>query len=187
MTRAAVRRLLVLAVLAAAAGWFVFLRPQAIGGPAAYVLVSGESMEPSVEHGSLVIALPQAEYRIGDVVAYRVPSGEPGAGLLVIHRIVGGSAQAGYVMRGDDAAGSDIWRPKPADIVGRSQLVVPGAMPVFVFVRSPIVAASAAAALAVYLILGLWVSDRRRVTLVPPWAATGERDDDISFEGVLRG
>lgn len=186
MTGPAVRRLVFLAVLAAAAGWFVVLRPQIIGGPAAYVLVSGESMEPSLDPGSLVIALRQDEYRVGDVVAYRVPPGNPASGLLVIHRIVGGSAQDGYVMRGDNAAGSDIWRPMPAEIVGRSWVVVPGAMPVLLFARSPIVAASTASAMAVYLILGLWVPDRRRVTLVPPRAATGERDDDIAFEGVLR-
>lgn len=186
MTGPLIRRLVFLAVLAAAAGWFVVLRPQIIGGPAAYVLVSGESMAPSLAPGSLVIAFRQDEYRLGDVVAYLVPSGNPASGLLVIHRIVGGSAQDGYVMQGDNAAGSDIWRPMPADIVGRSRVVVPGAMPVLLFVRSPIVAASAAAALAVYLILGLWVPDRRRMTLAHPRSATGERDENISFEGVLR-
>jgi len=186
MIAPAVRRLVFLAVLTAAAGWFVVLRPQIVGGPAAYVLVSGKSMEPSLAPGSLVIALRQDEYRVGDVVAYRVPSGNPASGLLVIHRIVGGSAQDGYVMQGDNAAGSDIWRPMQADIVGRSRVVVPGAMPVLLFLRSPIVAASAAAALAVYLILGLWGPERRRVTLVPPRVAAGGREDTISFEGILR-
>jgi len=185
-----VGRFLAVVVLAAAAAWFVFLRPQAIGGPAAYVLVSGESMEPTLEPGALVVAMHQDEYQVGDVVAYRIPAGDPAAGLLVIHRIVGGSAESGFVMRGDNAAGSDLWRPTPVDILGRSQAVIPGAMPALLFARSPIVAASAAAALAVYLVLGLWAPDRRRVTQRFPSGGprTTEvpRAEDLSVEVLLR-
>jgi len=184
-------RLLAVLVLAAAAAWFVVLRPQAIGGPAAYVLVSGESMEPFLQPGALVIAMRQDEYQVGDVVAYRIPAGDPAAGLLVIHRIVGGSAESGFVMRGDNAAGSDLWRPTPVDILGRSQAVIPGAMPTLLFARSPIVAASAAAALAVYLVLGLWAPERRRVTpqrVRPggPRTAEGALVDELSVEFLLR-
>jgi len=183
-------RLLAVLVLAAAAAWFVVLRPQAIGGPAAYVVVSGKSMEPTLQPGALVIAMRQDEYQVGDVVAYRIPVGDPAAGLLVIHRIVGGSAESGFVMRGDNAAGSDVWRPTPADILGRSQAVIPGAMPALLFARSPIVAASVAAALAVYLVLGLWAPHRRRVTQRVrsggPSTAEVPRVDDLSAEVLLR-
>ena len=158
MTTNFVRNLLAGALLVAALGWLLFLRPQVLGGPAAYVLVSGSSMEPTLDAGSLVIAFRQDEYQVGDMVVYRVPADGPAAGRLVIHRIVGGSPASGYVMRGDNASGSDIWRPAPADIIGRSEVVVPGVMPVLLFARSPIVAASAAASLAVYLLLGLWVT-----------------------------
>jgi signal peptidase I len=158
MTANFVRNLLACALLLAALGWLFFLRPQVLGGPAAYVLVSGNSMEPALDAGSLVIAFRQDEYQVGDVVVYRVPVGGPAAGRLVIHRIVGGSAESGYVMRGDNTSGSDIWRPAPRDIIGQSEVVVPGVRPVLLFARSPIVAASAAAALAVYLLLGLWVT-----------------------------
>jgi signal peptidase len=148
--------MLTIAVVAAAVAWFFLLRPAALGGPAGYILVSGTSMEPNVHEGSLVVTIGQSEYRVGDVVAYRIPAGEPAAGLLVIHRIVGGSPNAGFVMRGDNATGSDVWRPRPGDILGAAQVVVPGATAVLLFARSPILAASAAAALAVYLVLGLW-------------------------------
>lgn len=158
-----VGQVVAVAALAAAIGWVVVLRPQVLGGPAAYILVSGQSMEPTLEAGSLVVALRQDSYQVGEIVAYRIPAGEPGAGLHVIHRIVGGSAEAGFVMRGDNANGSDIWRPKPNDILGKAQLIIPGAMPALIVARSPIVAASVAAALAVYLVLGLWAPDRRRV------------------------
>jgi signal peptidase I len=148
--------LLTAAVLLAVGAWLLVLRPEVLGGPAGYILVSGRSMEPSVHEGSLVLTLRRPEYLVGDVIAYRIPAGEPAAGLLVIHRIVGGSADEGFVVRGDNTGGSDIWRPTPDDILGRAQFVLPGAMPVLLFARSPIVAASVAAALAVYLVLGLW-------------------------------
>jgi signal peptidase len=156
MIRRVLEVLAVVAVAAVAIGWFVFLRPQVLGGPAAYILVSGQSMEPTIHAGSLVVAQRQETYQVGEVVAYRIPDGEPASGLNVIHRIVGGSADIGFVMQGDNAHGSDIWRPKPADIVGRSEVVVPGAVSVLLVARSPIVAASVAAALAVYFVLGMW-------------------------------
>ena len=149
--------LLTIAVLVAAVAWFFMLRPEALGGPAGYILVSGRSMEPNLYEGSLVVTLRQPDYRAGDIVAYRIPDGDPAAGLYVIHRIVGGSRETGFVMRGDNASGSDLWRPRPDDIVGKAQVIVPGATTAVLFVRSPIVAASAAASLAVYLVLGLWM------------------------------
>ncbi len=166
--------LLTIAVLVAVVAWFLVLRPQVLGGPAGYILVSGRSMEPNVHEGSLVVTFRHSEYGVGDVVAYRIPAGEPAAGLLVIHRIVGGSADAGFVTRGDNASGSDIWRPRPDDIVGTAQVVVTGATTALLFMRSPIVAASVAAALAVYLVLGLW-APRRGVGGIPESPAVTER------------
>jgi signal peptidase I len=160
--------MLTVAVLIAVVGWFLVLRPGVLGGRAGYILVSGRSMEPNVHEGSLVVTISQPEYRVGDVVAYRIPAGEPAAGLLVIHRIVGGSADSGFLMRGDNASGSDIWRPRPGDIVGKAEAVLPGAKGVLLFVRSPIVAASVAAALAAYLVLGLWPARWQQVQVRRP-------------------
>lgn len=112
-------------------------------------------MEPAIHPGSLVVVTRRAEYGIGDVVAYRVPEGNPGAGDNVIHRIVGGSADTGFIVRGDNTSGPDIWRPRPTEIVGTTWLTVPnGAMPLL-FLRSPSVIASFAAALSTYMVLGL--------------------------------
>ncbi len=172
-------RLALAAVVLAAAGWFIALRPQALGGPAAYILVAGQSMEPTIHPGSLVILFRRPQYAIGDVVAYRVPPGDPGAGLRIIHRIVGGSAEAGFVMRGDNTPSSDLWRPKPEAILGSAQVVIPGAMPVLLFARSPIVAASVAAGLAAFFALGFWAEDRRRPNSAgrpPGWRAYARRE-----------
>jgi len=173
--------LLTIGVSVAVVAWFLVLRPEVMGGPAGYILVSGRSMEPNVHEGALVVTLRQPEYRVGEIVAYRIPAGEPAAGLLVIHRIVGGSGDAGFVMRGDNAGGSDIWRPRQDDILGRAQIIVPGATTALLLARSPIVAASAAAALAAYLVLGLW-APRREAVMVAESPVTAEARGRPLFE-----
>jgi len=148
-------RLLRLLAIVVFVGWFVALRPQSLGGPAGWILVAGESMEPTIHPGSLVVVTRRVDYAVGDVVAYRVPEGNPGAGGNVIHRIVGGTADDGFIVRGDNTNAPDIWRPKPSEIVGALWLTLPdGALPLL-FLRSPIVVASLAAGFATYLVLGL--------------------------------
>ena len=53
--------------------WAHFLRPESLGGRAAYVLVSGQSMEPRYHTGDLVLVQRHAGYHVGQVIAYRVP------------------------------------------------------------------------------------------------------------------
>jgi signal peptidase I len=112
-------------LIATVAGWTVFLRPKMLGGPAAYVIVSGHSMEPTLHTGDFVLALRQESYGKGDVIAYRIEKGQAGAGTLVIHRIVGGSATDGYMTEGDNRRYRDPWRPKPSEIAGKMRLQVP--------------------------------------------------------------
>lgn len=133
-------------VLAIVVVWTVALRPQFLGGPTAVVLVSGTSMEPSLHTGDLVLVHRRPSYRVGDVVAYRVPRGNVGEGQVVIHRIVGGTAESGFVVRGDNRGTDDQWRPKPADIVGTHWADVPTGKPVLAALRSPIGLAALAAA-----------------------------------------
>jgi signal peptidase I len=127
--------LLLIAVLA---GWALTLRPQALGGPAGYVLVSGTSMEPKYHTGDMVLVLHQSEYRVGDVIAYRVPKGDVAAGAQVIHRIIGGDGTRGFVVQGDNRSAPDVWRPKNGDIVGAKKLRIPNAVLVLQFLRSPV-------------------------------------------------
>jgi len=139
--------------LALLVAWVVLLRPQALGGPAAYVVVSGVSMQPTMRDGDLVVIHSADAYRTGDVVAYRIPRGEPGAGTLVIHRIEGGSAARGFRVRGDNRATADHWRPRPRDVVGRAWVHVPGAGRVLALAGQP-AGLAALTALLVFLRLG---------------------------------
>ena len=121
--------------------WFVFVRPQSLGGRANYVIVSGQSMLPGLHDGDLVAAFEMGSYRSGDVVAYRVPEGEVGQGRLIIHRIIGGSAEQGFVVKGDNRGFPDLWRPKPNEIVGRMVGYIPKAGMALVWLRTPLLPA----------------------------------------------
>jgi hypothetical protein len=111
-------------------------------------------MLPTIEPGALVVVQRQASYEAGAIVAYRVPDGDPAAGHLVIHRIIGGSGDAGFIMKGDNVELTDLWRPTTAEVVGQLWLIAPGVAPIVQFLMSPILLASAAAAFAAYHAVG---------------------------------
>lgn len=106
--------------------------------PYAHVVVAGSSMEPTYGGGDLVITQRRPFYEPGQVVAYRIPRGEHGAGTLVIHRIVAGSATGGYVLKGDNREHVDAWRPTARDVVGEAVVHVPRAGLAISFLRSPL-------------------------------------------------
>lgn len=133
--------------------WFILFRPAWLGGPAAYTIVSGTSMEPTLQNGDLVIMRQTGLYAVGEIVAFRVPADEPGGGNLVIHRIVGGSAEDGFVTQGDNKPGPDPWRPTHDDVVGSFWCVIPGAGAVMRWLRTPAVFASLAAGFVVFVLL----------------------------------
>ena len=145
MARRAASLLLLVLVVGA---WFVLLRPAWIGGSATWIVVRGSSMLPTFASGDLVIVRSEASYRVGDVVAYRVPDGEIGAGHVVIHRLVGGDADA-FVAQGDNNDAPDPWRPAAARIAGRAWVSIPGVGRLVSWMRQPGFLGAAAAALVV--------------------------------------
>ena len=135
--------------------WAMFLRPQALGGPAGYVLVSGHSMNPIYHTGDMILVRHHDSYKVGDIIAYRVPKGDAMAGSQVIHRIIGGNAARGFVVQGDNRTAPDVWRPKPNDIVGSATLQIPQAVVVLQFMRSPLLLGLLAASFVfVFLLTG---------------------------------
>lgn len=140
--------------------WAVTLRPTSLGGPATYISVSGQSMVPTLRSGDLVILHEQRTYEAGDIVAYRIPAGEPGAGNRVIHRVVGGSGSEGYVTRGDNRTSDDQWRPTDDDVLGKLWLRGPGLGRALPRLRAPLIVATAAALVAIWVVLD-WKTPRR--------------------------
>lgn len=147
-------RVMTLGLLACAVACALLVWPGFLRGGAPYVIVSGNSMEPTLHSGDLVFTVRRGTYEVGDVVAYRIPAGTPGAGVLVIHRIVGGSASSGYVMQGDNRAGRDAWRPRPGDIVGAQALTVPRVGIGLAWARTPLGLATLAAIATALIVFG---------------------------------
>ena len=146
-------------------GWFVFLRPSALGGPAGYVTVSGESMEPTMYDGDFVITRERSDYEVGDVLVYRIEEEEVGAGGLVIHRVIGGSIEEGFKTQGDNRDQPDLWYPTAKDIVGEVWIEIPRLGQWLPILRSPIVVAAVAALLAFGYVMG---SGRKEEETDPP-------------------
>ena len=151
-----------LLTVAAVVFWAMFLRPQSLGGPAAYVLVSGKSMLPRYHTGDLVLVERQSHYHVGEVIAYHVPKGDATAGAQVIHRIIGGDAKHGFVVQGDNRTAPDVWRPKPADIVGAKAMRFPNALVLLQYLRSPLLLALMAASFVFVRVLGFGGDEKPR-------------------------
>lgn len=136
----------VLLVLAGAT-WLLFLRPEPLGGSTTYVIVSGVSMEPTLENGDFVIARRQTDYEIGDIVVYAVPKGDVGAGSRIIHRIIDEDADR-FVIQGDnpDIKVPDIWRPTAPEIEGKLWVAIPAVGRYLPLLRSPLILALLAGA-----------------------------------------
>ena len=132
------RLLLLLAQLGLVAAMLWFCLPQALGGRAGWVVVSGTSMLPHMHTGDLALVERQSSYHVGEVVAYHVPKGQVGAGYEVIHRIVGGNARTGWVIQGDNRTLPDLWRPHNSDIVGARLLWIPKAYLILRFLHTPL-------------------------------------------------
>lgn len=151
--RGSARFAVTMALAVIVAGWAVLLRPTFLGGPVTYVIVTGTSMEPTVHPGDVLVMRRHRGYRVGDLVAYRVPVEGPFRDARVVHRIVGGSPEAGFVVRGDNRPTADLWRPRPRDVVGRAWLRLPGVGRFLLRLRSPLVVAGLAGSLAFVCVL----------------------------------
>ena len=119
-------KLAALLALTAAGLWFGL--PQRLGGRADWVMVSGTSMLPRLHTGDLVLVEHQSNYRVGEVVAYRIPKHEIGAGHVVIHRIIGGNGATGWRLQGDNRTAPDLWYPTNHDVIGAKELRIPHAL-----------------------------------------------------------
>jgi signal peptidase I len=144
------------------AGWYVTLGPTLVGGPAAYVVVSGHSMDGTYETGDLIITRQQSSYEVGDIVTFTLDNGGQ-----VIHRIIGGNGTRGYVMQGDNNPNPDPWRPSDEEIVGKSWVRLAGKAYWLELPREPWFAGSVAGILALIALMSGERSKRSRRASAP--------------------
>jgi signal peptidase I len=179
--------LVVLAVVAS--GWWVVLRPTSFfGGTATFITVKGTSMLPTLKTGDFVLAEAQPSYEVGDLVVYRVPRGQIGAGDDLIHRIVAGNATIGFTLRGDNNPAPDPWTVPRSDVLGKESLIIPGLGNSLLVIRSPLFAGLVAALIAMWVVISppAWrrrrkpaASERDPVTPVPPVADHAAPDHTV--------
>jgi len=162
-----INNLLLVPLLVLAAGWFLMLRPAFLDGPASYLMVSGHSMEPTLHTGDLAVMREQGSYHPGDIVAFRIPRGEPGAGAVVIHRIAGLADDGGFVMQGDNKEHPDPWQPSAGDVVGKMWFRVPGGARFTSAASAPAFLATLAAVIVMVLVLTERRGENSRPIIIP--------------------
>jgi signal peptidase I len=136
-----------LAGLAALALAWLLLAPPALGGKTSIVITSGNSMEPKLHQGDLVIVRQRPSYGVGDVVLFRSST----LGRDVLHRIV--AVEDGrFATMGDNNDHRDPGRVSPGEVHGEAVLLVPGAGKPVAWLRHPL---NAAIALFVLVFLSL--------------------------------
>ena len=141
-------------VIALVVAFLIFARAGFVSSPVSYVVVSGHSMEPTFHTGDVALLVRSGSYRKGEIVGYKVPKGGPGAGLIIIHRIIGGNAREGFIMRGDNKQFADPWRPRPQDILGTERAMVPKVGLATRYVRSRAGLAALAGLITIVIALG---------------------------------
>lgn len=116
----------------AAIGWLMW--PTSLGGGSSFVIVSGRSMEPTYESGDLVIARDIAP-AIGDVIVY---APETLGGAQVVHRIIGGDADSGWQVQGDNNDFVDPFFPSGDEVRGVVLVHIPNAGAVTSWLLNPL-------------------------------------------------
>jgi signal peptidase I len=115
-----------------AGGWWL-LGPVQLGGSTGFAIVNGNSMEPHLERGDLVLVRKRSSYDVGDVVFYEAHTGN----LRVLHRIV--SVKNGhFVTKGDNNNFIDPITPPPSDVLGQLWISVPGAGKAVIWAKQPV-------------------------------------------------
>jgi signal peptidase len=92
---------------------------------------------------------------VGDVIVYQ-PASTGGA--RIIHRVIGGDADAGWQMQGDNNDFVDPFTPRGEEVVGVAQLHVPRIGMVGAYLTSPVIWLSV---IALALALLLWPQPER--------------------------
>ncbi len=125
---------LLLLIVALVAVW-----PARFGGSASFVVVQGESMEPTYHTGDLIYARSVDDVEVGDIAVYRDES-PVGGEVLVIHRIIEQLDDGRFVFQGDNRDQPDGTRPSADRIVARP-VVNLGPIPTALLLRLPLLLA----------------------------------------------
>ena len=144
------RQLLGLGVRGALA-WVLW--PASLGGATRSIVVGGHSMEPEYHIGDIVILRPGGP-AVDEIVVFDPPLEEDHP--LVVHRIVGGDEESGWVTQGDNNPEPDPWLIHAGDVKGRVAFLIPQGHRGIALLGSPMVLALILGAMGVVV---LWPRD----------------------------
>jgi signal peptidase I len=147
-----------LLVAALTALWAAF-GPVQMGGQAAYIIITGNSMEPDFHTGDLVITRQASVYATGDIVAYYNADLDN----FVFHRIVNRAADH-FILKGDNNSWLDSYEPTYAEFLGKLWLHLPSLGNAVQWARLPLPATVLAGALAGLIMLTLFSKDPKHRT-----------------------
>lgn len=137
------------------------IAPASLGGSVHYMTTTGDSMEPALSDGDLVLVRPSSTYSPGDIIAYRHP--EIG---IVVHRLVRRTGE-GYLVKGDNNVVSDVYEPSRDQIIGAVWADIPGAGRWLERLETPWLGALALGVAGLLVMvplgIGLPLGDRRRI------------------------
>jgi signal peptidase I len=136
----------------------LLLWPVSLGGSSRLIVVQGRSMEPTYHLGDLVLVRSNPSPDIGDVVLFEIGEGRPGAGSLVIHRVVGRADDGSYVTEGDNRETVDDFGTTEDDILGSPVIGIPRGGRLIGLASRPTTVGAAAGALAM---LSMWPRTKR--------------------------
>jgi len=105
----------------------IFLSSVGIGNKFFFFVVTTGSMEPEIKPGSIVIAVPQNDYKVGDIISFSYTSVFPPENVIT-HRIDDSLELNGikvFSTKGDANNISDFNQISTENIVGRVNLVIP--------------------------------------------------------------
>lgn len=112
--------------------WLIFFRPLFLFGDTSYIIVIGDSMEPTLYQGDFVMAKVSSDYRVGDIIAYEKFNS------TVVHRIVD-ITEEGFITKGDNNPDPDPWVVKKDEILGKYLLSIPRFGEMISYMKNPIV------------------------------------------------
>ena len=108
-----------------------------LGSSSPIVVVTGRSMEPTLEHGDLLFvkAVDIGDLHVGDIVVFR----RPGTGELVVHRVYkivrGPGGEVLLRTKGDNNERPDRWLVGEDELIGKVVYRLPAVGKVVLFVR----------------------------------------------------
>ncbi len=156
-----VRNIVDVALLVLCVGAVVYFWPASLGGSSHLIVVEGHSMQPTFHLGDIVITRDDPHPRIGDIIVYRIPKGQAGEGMLIIHRVKSIRADGTYQTQGDNRTTPDPFDVTSADILGSPVVAVPHVGRLIGLCSNPLVVGAAAGMLTT---LVLWPKKRRQAS-----------------------